>query len=335
MSVPADDPLPDAGKLPSGRLGRTARVGGLVTGQGLRWAGMRTANRLRTPERAEVAQNERTAALVNELVEQLGRMRGAAMKVGQMLSLIELDGLPAEQREALEARLASLRDDVPPVPFDQLEKLAAPGARCSAATGVRRVRRAGRGGGVDRTGPSRGDRQRERRGRQGPVPRGGRGGRDGSAQCRAAGPAGAPPGSRSRCPRRCSPSCASASARSSTMSWRRRTSAGCSGGCAGIRSSRCRGSTPSCPPAACSSRSTSEGERFEAVRRLEERSPRPLRRDRVPVLLRSAVPRSDRARRSPSGQLPVAPGRPGRVRRLRADARRQSRARRRRARHRR
>jgi predicted unusual protein kinase regulating ubiquinone biosynthesis (AarF/ABC1/UbiB family) len=123
MTRRSDDPAPDAGKLPSGRLGRTARVGGLVTGQGLRWAGMRTANRLRTPERAEVAQNERTAALVNELVEQLGRMRGAAMKVGQMLSLIELDGLPAEQREALEARLASLRDDVPPVPFDQLERL--------------------------------------------------------------------------------------------------------------------------------------------------------------------------------------------------------------------
>jgi predicted unusual protein kinase regulating ubiquinone biosynthesis (AarF/ABC1/UbiB family) len=118
-----EDPSPEAGKLPSGRLGRTARMGGLVTGQSLRWAGMRTANRLRTPERAEAAQNERTAALVNELVEQLGRMRGAAMKVGQMLSLIEFDGLPPEQRQALEARLASLRDDVPPVPFAQLERL--------------------------------------------------------------------------------------------------------------------------------------------------------------------------------------------------------------------
>ena len=101
MAGRTGEPAPEAGKLPSGRLGRTARMGGLVTGQGLRWAGMRTANRLRTPERAEVAQNERTAALVNELVEHLGRMRGAAMKVGQMLSLIDFDGLPAEQREVL------------------------------------------------------------------------------------------------------------------------------------------------------------------------------------------------------------------------------------------
>jgi predicted unusual protein kinase regulating ubiquinone biosynthesis (AarF/ABC1/UbiB family) len=123
MARRTEDPVPEAGKLPSGRVGRTARMGGLVTGQSLRWAGMRTANRLRTPERAEAAQNERTAALVNELVEQLGRMRGAAMKVGQMLSLIEFDGLPPEQREALEARLASLRDDVPPVRFAQLERL--------------------------------------------------------------------------------------------------------------------------------------------------------------------------------------------------------------------
>jgi predicted unusual protein kinase regulating ubiquinone biosynthesis (AarF/ABC1/UbiB family) len=123
MAGRTEDPTPEAGKLPSGRVGRTARMGGLVTGQSLRWAGMRTANRLRTPERAEAAQNERTAALVNELVEQLGRMRGAAMKLGQMLSLVEFDGLPPEQRQALEARLASLRDDVPPVPFAQLERL--------------------------------------------------------------------------------------------------------------------------------------------------------------------------------------------------------------------
>jgi predicted unusual protein kinase regulating ubiquinone biosynthesis (AarF/ABC1/UbiB family) len=84
---------------------------------------MRTANRLRSPERAEAAQNDRTAALVNELVDQLGRMRGAAMKVGQVISMIEFDGLPEEQRDELQSKLASLRDNVPPVPFRKLEKL--------------------------------------------------------------------------------------------------------------------------------------------------------------------------------------------------------------------
>src|SRR3954469_18518660 len=123
MTARADDPPPEAGRLPTSRLARTARVGGMVTGQGLRWAGMRAANRVRSPERAEAARDERTAATVRELVEQLGRMRGAAMKVGQLFSMIDLEGLPEEQRAELQSRLATLRDDVPPVPFRRLERL--------------------------------------------------------------------------------------------------------------------------------------------------------------------------------------------------------------------
>src|ERR1700742_3623840 len=122
-----DPPPPEAGRLPTGRLARTARVGGLVTGQGLRWAGMRTANRVRSPERAAEARDERTAALVSELVEQLGRMRGAAMKLGQIFSMIDFDELPEAQRDELQAKLATLRDDVPPVPFSRLEKLLGAG----------------------------------------------------------------------------------------------------------------------------------------------------------------------------------------------------------------
>src|SRR5213592_2620507 len=123
MNTQDEDSLQEAGKLPKGRLARTARVGGLVTGQGLRWAGMRTANRIRTPERAAAAQNERTAALVQQLVDQLGQMRGAAMKVGQMISMVDFDGLPEDQRDELQRSLAALRDNVPPVPFAKLEKL--------------------------------------------------------------------------------------------------------------------------------------------------------------------------------------------------------------------
>src|SRR5438552_6953960 len=109
MSPQADDQLPEAGKLPTGRLARTARVGGLVTGEGLRWAGMRTANRVRTPERAAAAQSERAAALIRQVVEQLGQMRGAAMKVGQMISMVELDGVPEDERDELQRTLAALQ----------------------------------------------------------------------------------------------------------------------------------------------------------------------------------------------------------------------------------
>jgi predicted unusual protein kinase regulating ubiquinone biosynthesis (AarF/ABC1/UbiB family) len=123
MAIPAEDSAPEAKKLPTSRVARTARVGGLVTGQGVRWAGMRAANRVRTPERAAAAERERSAALVHELVDQLGRMRGAAMKVGQMISMVDFDGLPDDQRDELQQRLATLRDNVPPMAFTKLEKL--------------------------------------------------------------------------------------------------------------------------------------------------------------------------------------------------------------------
>src|SRR3954453_16083189 len=123
MSAHPDEEPPEAGRLPTGRLARTARVGGLVTGQGLRWAGMRTANRVRTPDRAAAAESKRAAALIRQVVAQLGPMRGAAMKVGQMISMLELDGLPEEERDELQRSRAALRDDVPPVRFKDLEKL--------------------------------------------------------------------------------------------------------------------------------------------------------------------------------------------------------------------
>src|SRR5919198_241439 len=123
MGTDTEDPPPGAGKLPTGRVVRTARVGGMVTGQGVRWAGMRAANRMRTPERAEAAERQRTAALVSELVDRLSQMRGAAMKVGQMLSMVEFDGLDSEQQDELQRKLATLRDGIPPVPFARLEKL--------------------------------------------------------------------------------------------------------------------------------------------------------------------------------------------------------------------
>jgi predicted unusual protein kinase regulating ubiquinone biosynthesis (AarF/ABC1/UbiB family) len=108
---------------PSGRVARTARLGGLVAGQSVRWAGTRAANFARTPERADAATGERSAALARELVEQLSHLRGAAMKVGQVLSTVDFTAIPESEREEFKATLASLRDDVPPLPFAKVEKL--------------------------------------------------------------------------------------------------------------------------------------------------------------------------------------------------------------------
>src|SRR3954451_8288961 len=110
--------MPDEPRQPpTSRLSRSARLGGLAAAQSARWVGTRAANVLRSPERADEATGERTAALARELVEQLGQLRGAAMKVGQVLSTIDFTGIPEDQREEFKATLAALRDDVPPLPF--------------------------------------------------------------------------------------------------------------------------------------------------------------------------------------------------------------------------
>jgi len=117
--MPSDAPR----KPPTSRLSRTARLGGLVAGQSARWAGTRAANLVRSPERADAATGERATALAVELVEQLGKLRGAAMKVGQVLSTVDFTALPEEERERFKQTLAALRDDVPPLPFRDVERL--------------------------------------------------------------------------------------------------------------------------------------------------------------------------------------------------------------------
>src|SRR5918996_6554352 len=112
-----------AEKPPTSRLSRSARLGGLVAGQSARWVGTRAANVARSPERADAATGERAAALARELVQQLGRMRGAAMKVGQVLSTIDFTAIPESEREEFKQTLAALRDDVPPLPWARIEKL--------------------------------------------------------------------------------------------------------------------------------------------------------------------------------------------------------------------
>src|SRR3954466_14639945 len=112
-----------AGTPPSHRIGRSARLGGLVAGQSARWAGTRAANRLRSPEDPEEATGERAAALARELVKQLGQLRGAAMKVGQVLSTIDFTAIPESEREEFKATLAALRDDAPPLPYKKVSRL--------------------------------------------------------------------------------------------------------------------------------------------------------------------------------------------------------------------
>jgi predicted unusual protein kinase regulating ubiquinone biosynthesis (AarF/ABC1/UbiB family) len=110
-------------KVPTSRLGRTARIAGLTAGQGLRWAGTRAANVARSDERAQEAMDDRALALAEQIVDQLGTMKGAAMKFGQVLSTVDFSAIPEGERERFKAKLATLRDVSPPQPFSRMRKL--------------------------------------------------------------------------------------------------------------------------------------------------------------------------------------------------------------------
>jgi len=114
---------PEEKPVPTSRVARTARFGGLVAGQGARWAGMRAANAFRSDEKADEAQAQRAMATANELVARLGEMKGAAMKIGQVLSTVDFDLIPESEREQFKAKLAELRDDAPRVPFAKQRRM--------------------------------------------------------------------------------------------------------------------------------------------------------------------------------------------------------------------
>ena len=113
----------DSPRIRTGRIGRTAGVGGMVAGQGLRWAGTRIANIARDDQRSKRATDDRVAAIAVQIARQLGEMKGAAMKIGQVLSTVEMPGLSEEGQEEFRAALAQLRDNAPTFGFDDIRKV--------------------------------------------------------------------------------------------------------------------------------------------------------------------------------------------------------------------
>ncbi len=91
---------------------RLLRLGGLVTRVGASVAGERTLGLLRSGPVSEAKRLENLVRNAMRIAETLGEMKGAAMKVGQMLSLHE-GWLPAEVAEILR-RLQREAPRVPP-----------------------------------------------------------------------------------------------------------------------------------------------------------------------------------------------------------------------------
>ncbi|MEA2124510.1 MAG: hypothetical protein QOI80_1292 [Solirubrobacteraceae bacterium] len=112
-----------ADRIPTSRVGRTARIGRLAAGQGARQIATMTANVGRSDERRRAALEKRHIDAAEQIVAVLGTMKGAAMKVGQMLSVLDAGLVPEEYREEFQRKLGELRDAAPNVRFDDMRKV--------------------------------------------------------------------------------------------------------------------------------------------------------------------------------------------------------------------
>ena len=110
-------------KIPTSRVGRTAKIGGLAAGQAIRQAGTHAANVARSPEGKQAALERRHIEAAEQIVAALGTMKGAAMKVGQVLSFLDVGMVPEEYREEFQHKLAALRDAAPTVTFKDMRKV--------------------------------------------------------------------------------------------------------------------------------------------------------------------------------------------------------------------
>jgi len=110
-------------KIPTGRVRRTAKIGGLAAGQAIRQAGTHAANVARTKEGAEFALERRHIEAAEQIVTALGTMKGAAMKVGQVMSFLDPGLVPEPYREEFQRKLAALRDSAPTVTFPQMRRV--------------------------------------------------------------------------------------------------------------------------------------------------------------------------------------------------------------------
>lgn len=102
-------------KPTTGRLGRAIKLGGLatrVTGS-LITHGIK--GKILGKERGAAAQADAFMRNADRIVETMGQLKGAAMKIGQMLS-IDTDGLPPEFVD----RLSALQRSAPPMDWDTL-----------------------------------------------------------------------------------------------------------------------------------------------------------------------------------------------------------------------
>jgi len=117
-SDPVEPEATQGVSVPSGRVARLLRMGGMAGGiaGGMLAGGVQHLASGRRPRAADLLM---TPANARRVAQELSRMRGAAMKVGQLLSMDAGDVLPPE----IAAILDRLREDADPMPPKQLRRV--------------------------------------------------------------------------------------------------------------------------------------------------------------------------------------------------------------------
>ncbi len=110
-------------KIPTSRVRRTTKVASLAAGEAVKQFGTRAANVARGEEASEEAMARRQLETAKQIVAALGTMKGAAMKLGQVMSFLDVGLVPEQHREEFQRELAKLRDAAPTVSFKQMRKV--------------------------------------------------------------------------------------------------------------------------------------------------------------------------------------------------------------------
>src|SRR5579862_1418628 len=109
--------------IPTSRVIRSATIGRLAAGQALRQFGTRAANIARNDDAADAALARRQVETAEQIVAVLGTMKGAAMKLGQVMSFLDVGLVPEEYRDEFQRKLAELRDSAPKVSFKEMRRV--------------------------------------------------------------------------------------------------------------------------------------------------------------------------------------------------------------------
>ncbi|HWX75601.1 MAG TPA: AarF/ABC1/UbiB kinase family protein, partial [Solirubrobacteraceae bacterium] len=102
---------------------RTATVATLAASEAVKQFGTRAANVARDEQASHDAMARRQLETAKQIVDALGHMKGAAMKLGQVMSFLDVGLVPEEYREEFQHELAKLRDAAPTVSFKQMRRV--------------------------------------------------------------------------------------------------------------------------------------------------------------------------------------------------------------------